>query len=31
MRPGTHLEFGVTEPLSGGGERGVTLGLWRKF
>jgi hypothetical protein len=31
MRPGTHLEFGVTEPLSGGGERGVKLGLWRKF
>lgn len=30
-RPGTHLEFGVTEPLSGGGERGVKLGLWRKF
>jgi hypothetical protein len=30
-RPGTHLEFGVTEPLSGGGERGVTLGLWRRF
>jgi len=31
MRPGTHLEFGVTEPLSGGGARGVKLGLWRKF
>ena len=30
-RPGTHLEFGVTEPLSGGGERGFKLGLWRKF
>lgn len=30
-RPGTHLEFGVTEPLSGGGERGVKLGLWRRF
>ena len=30
-RPDTHLEFGVTEPLSGGGERGVKLGLWRKF
>ena len=26
-----HIEFGVTEPLSGGGERGVKLGLWRKF
>ena len=31
MRPGTQIEFGVTEPLSGGGERGVKLGLWRKF
>jgi len=31
MRPGTHLEFGVTEPLSGGGKRGVKLGLWRTF
>ena len=30
-RPGTHLEFGVTEPLSGGGERGIKLGLWRRF
>lgn len=30
-RPGTHLELGVTEPLSGGGERGIKLGLWRKF
>ncbi|MDZ7709086.1 MAG: hypothetical protein U5K36_02560 [Roseovarius sp.] len=30
-RPGTHLEFGVTEPLSGGGERGFKLGLWRQF
>jgi len=31
MRPGTQLELGVTEPLSGGGERGFKLGLWRKF
>jgi len=30
-RPGTHLELGVTEPLSGGGERGIELGVWRKF
>ncbi|MFB9149207.1 hypothetical protein [Roseovarius ramblicola] len=30
-RPGTHIEFGVSEPLSGGGERGIKLGLWRKF
>lgn len=29
--PGTHLEIGVTEPLSGGGDRGIKLGLWRKF
>jgi len=30
-RPGTHLELGVTEPISGGGERGFKLGLWHKF
>lgn len=30
-RPGTHLEFGVIEPLMGGGERGFKLGLWRQF
>lgn len=30
-RPGTQIEFGVTEPLSGGGARGVKLGLWRSF
>jgi hypothetical protein len=31
MRPGAHLELGLTEPLSGGGARGFKLGLWRKF
>lgn len=31
VRPGAHLEFGVILPLSGGGERGVKLGLWRSF
>jgi len=30
-RPGRHVELGVTEPLSGGGERGVKLGLWAEF
>lgn len=31
MRPGAQLELGLLEPLSGGGERGVKLGLWRQF
>ncbi len=31
IRPGTQIELGLIEPLSGGGERGVKLGLWRKF
>ncbi len=31
MRPGAHLELGLTEPLWGGGARGVKLGLWRSF
>lgn len=30
-KPGAHLEFGVILPLTGGGERGVKLGLWRQF
>ncbi|MFU8776984.1 MAG: hypothetical protein ACNA7M_04875, partial [Roseovarius sp.] len=30
-RPGSQLEFGVILPLSGGGERGMKLGLWRSF
>ncbi|EAQ27163.1 hypothetical protein [Roseovarius sp. 217] len=30
-KPGAHLEFGVILPFSGGGERGVKLGLWRQF
>ncbi|WP_417727972.1 hypothetical protein [Roseovarius sp.] len=30
-RPGAHLEFGLVLPVSGGGERGVKLGLWREF
>jgi len=30
-RPGMHIELGLSEPVSGGGERGVKLGLWRKF
>ncbi|MGR3520942.1 MAG: hypothetical protein ACU0EF_12785, partial [Roseovarius sp.] len=31
VRPGTQIEFGLTEPISGGGERGFKLGLWRTF
>ena len=31
IRPGAHLEVGLILPLSGGGERGVKLGLWRSF
>ncbi|MBE0453337.1 hypothetical protein [Roseovarius autotrophicus] len=31
MRPGAQIELGLIQPLSGGGERGVTLGLWRRF
>lgn len=30
-KPNSYLEFGVILPLSGGGERGVKLGLWRSF
>ncbi|HMB13679.1 MAG TPA: hypothetical protein VKN37_06695 [Roseovarius sp.] len=30
-KPGAHIEFGLIEPLIGGGERGLKLGLWRKF
>lgn len=30
-KPGAHLEFGLILPVSGGGERGVKLGLWRSF
>jgi hypothetical protein len=30
-KPGTHIEFGLTEPLLGNGDRGFKLGLWRKF
>lgn len=30
-KPGLYLEFGVVAPLSGGGENGVKLGLWRQF
>jgi hypothetical protein len=30
-RPGAHLEIGLTQPLTGGELRGVTLGLWRSF
>ncbi|PKQ13700.1 MAG: hypothetical protein CVT70_01715 [Alphaproteobacteria bacterium HGW-Alphaproteobacteria-1] len=31
MRPGAQIELGLLEPLSGGGERGFKLGLWRQF
>lgn len=31
LRPGMQLELGLVAPLSGGGERGVKLGLWRRF
>lgn len=31
MRPGTQVELGLLEPLSGGGERGLKLGIWRRF
>ncbi|WP_104017469.1 hypothetical protein [Roseovarius nitratireducens] len=30
-RPGTQIELGLTEPLTGGGERGFKIGLWRTF
>lgn len=30
-KPGAQLEFGVIVPLSGEGERGLKLGLWRSF
>jgi len=30
-RPGTHIEAGLVEPLTGGGHRGFKLGLWREF
>jgi hypothetical protein len=30
-KPGAHIEFGLTEPLLGDGDRGIKLGLWRKF
>lgn len=30
-KPGAHLEVGLILPLSGGGERGIKLGLWRSF
>jgi hypothetical protein len=31
MRPGAQIELGLLEPLSGGGARGLKLGLWRQF
>jgi len=31
MRPGAQIELGVLAPLSGGGERELKLGLWRRF
>ncbi|SEM54143.1 hypothetical protein SAMN04488077_105221 [Roseovarius tolerans] len=30
-KPGAHIEFGLTEPLLGDGDRGIKMGLWRKF
>jgi hypothetical protein len=31
MRPGAQIELGLLAPLSGGGERELKLGLWRRF
>lgn len=30
-KPGAHLEIGLSQPLTGGDLRGVSLGLWRMF